>query len=352
MMIQAEMAAMVDNTPSEVREALHEIRAATEKAANLTRQLLLFSRRQVMQPRDLDLNEIVTSLVKMLQRIIGEDVRLQLELHPAPLILHADAGMLDQVLMNLVVNARDAMSNGGRLVIETSEKTVDEDLARLNPDAVPGRYVGLSINDTGCGIPPEILPRIFEPFFTTKEPGKGTGLGLATVYGIVKQHKGWLKVYSEPGRGTNFQIFLPASAATSADPAQPAARPKPRGGTETILLVEDEPAVRSLTRTILERRGYKVLEAANGVEGFSVWQEHRGAVSLLLTDLVMPAGVSGQKLARQIQAEKPDLKVIFTSGYSPEIAGRELELRSGENFLQKPCSPDQLLETVRRCLDG
>jgi len=352
MMIQAEMAAMVDNTPSEVREALHEIRAATEKAANLTRQLLLFSRRQVMQPRDLDLNEIVTSLVKMLQRIIGEDVRLQLELHPAPLIIHADAGMLDQVLMNLVVNARDAMSNGGRLVIETSEKTVDEDLARLNPDAVPGRYVGLSINDTGCGIPPEILPRIFEPFFTTKEPGKGTGLGLATVYGIVKQHKGWLKVYSEPGRGTNFQIFLPASAGTSADPAQPAARPKPRGGTETILLVEDEPAVRSLTRTILERRGYQVLEAANGVEGFSVWQEHRGAVSLLLTDLVMPAGVSGQKLARQIQAEKPGLKVIFTSGYSPEIAGRELELRSGENFLQKPCSPDQLLETVRRCLDG
>jgi PAS domain S-box-containing protein len=352
MMMQAEMAAMVENTPSEVREGLHEIRAAAEKAANLTRQLLLFSRRQVMQPRDLDLNEIVNSLAKMLQRIIGEDVRLQLDLHPAPLIIHADAGMLDQVLMNLVVNARDAMPNGGRLVIETSEKTVNEDVARLNPDAVPGRYACLSVNDTGCGIPPEILPRIFEPFFTTKEPGKGTGLGLATVYGIVRQHQGWLNVYSEPGQGANFQIFLPASTATDAELKQTTARPKPRGGTETILLVEDEPAVRTLTRAILERRGYQVLEAANGVEAFNVWQEHRAAVSLLLTDLVMPAGVSGQQLARQIQAEKPDLKVIFTSGYSAEIAGRDLELRNGENFLQKPCGPDQLLETIRRCLDG
>jgi PAS domain S-box-containing protein len=352
MMMQAEMAAMVENTPGEVQEGLHEIRAAAERAANLTRQLLLFSRRQVMQPQDLDLNEIVTSLAKMLQRIIGEDVRLQLHLHPVPLIIHADAGMLDQVLMNLAVNARDAMSQGGRLLIETSEKTVDENIARLNPEAAPGRYACISVSDTGRGIPPEVLPRIFEPFFTTKEPGKGTGLGLATVYGIVKQHQGWLKVYSEPGRGANFQIFLPASTATVADLARAAARPKPRGGTETILLVEDEPAVRTLTRAILERKGYKVLEAANGAEALNVWQEHREAVSLLLTDLVMPGGMTGQQLARQIQVERPNLKVIFISGYSAEMAGRELQLRRGESFIQKPCAPDQLLETVRQCLDG
>jgi len=338
MMMQAEMAAMVENTPEEVREGLHEIRAAAERAANLTRQLLLFSRRQVMQPRDLDLNEIVTSLAKMLQRIIGEDVQLQLHLHSAPLIIHADAGMLDQVLVNLAVNARDAMPGGGRLLIETAEKIVDENMAGLNPDAAPGHFAYFSVSDTGSGILPEVMPRIFEPFFTTKEPGKGTGLGLATVFGI--------------GQGAHFQIFLPASTATDVELAQATARPKPRGGTETILLVEDESAVRSLTRVILERHGYKVLDAVNGVEALNLWREHREAVSLLLTDLVMPAGLSGQQLARQIHAEKPDLKVVFTSGYSAEIAGRELQLRSGENFLQKPFASDQLLETVRRCLDG
>jgi len=352
MMMQAEMAAMVENTPEEVREGLHEIRAAAERAANLTRQLLLFSRRQIMQPRDLDLNEIITSLAKMLQRIIGEDVQLQLHLHSAPLIIHADAGMLDQVLVNLAVNARDAMPGGGQLLIETSEKIVDEHMAGQNPDAAPGRFACFSVSDTGHGIPPEVMPRIFEPFFTTKAPGKGTGLGLATVFGIVKQHQGWLKVYSEPGQGTHFQIFLPASTATDAELARAAARPKPRGGTETILLVEDESAVRSLTRVILERHGYKVLEAVNGVEALHVWREQREAVALLLTDLVMPAGMSGQQLARQIHVEKPDLKVVFTSGYSAEIAGRELQLRSGETFLQKPFASDQLLETIRRCLDG
>jgi PAS domain S-box-containing protein len=351
MMLQTEMSVMVENTPEEVRAGLYEIRAAAERAANLTRQLLLFSRRQVMQPRDLDLNEIVTSLAKMLQRIIGEDVQLRLHLHSAPLMVHADAGMLDQVLVNLAVNARDAMPNGGRLLIETSEKTVDENAAHLNPDAAPGRYVGLSVSDTGSGIPPEVLPRIFEPFFTTKEPGKGTGLGLATVFGIVKQHQGWLTVHSEPDQGARFQIFIPASTATKAELAQAAARPKPRGGTETILLVEDEEAVRRLTRVTLERHGYKVLEAADGVEAFNVWQKHREAVALLLTDLVMPAGVSGQQLARQIQAEKPDLKVVYVSGYSAEIAGRELQLRNGENFVQKPFAPDQLMATIRRSLD-
>jgi two-component system cell cycle sensor histidine kinase/response regulator CckA len=305
-----------------------------------------------MQPRDLDLNEVVTSLAKMLQRIIGEDVRLQLHLHPGPLITRADAGMLDQVLLNLAVNARDAMPDGGRLLIETAQKQVDDELARLYPDAVAGDYVWLSVSDTGGGIPPEVLPRIFEPFFTTKAPGKGTGLGLATVFGIIKQHRGWLKVYSEPGQGTNFQVFLPATQTSSAELLRTTRQTQPRGGTETILLVEDEATVRLLCRAVLERAGYRVIEAANGVEALRLWKARTEHVHLLLTDIVMPAGVDGRALAQQLQADAPKLKVIFTSGYSAEIAGRELVLSEGQNFLQKPCPPQKLLETVRQSLDG
>jgi PAS domain S-box-containing protein len=352
MFMQIDLVATVDQLPAEAREGLQQIRAAAERATNLTRQLLLFGRKQVMQPCELDLNEVVTSLAKMLQRIIGEDVSLQLHLHPAPLLLRADAGMLDQVLLNLAVNARDAMPSGGRLLIETSEKTLGEDLRRRDPDAAPGRYVQLSMSDTGSGIPPEVLPRIFEPFFTTKEPGKGTGLGLATVFGIVKQHRGWLKVESEPGRGTCFRVFLHAGEVEADGPGREAAHPKPRGGTETILLVEDEAVVRLPTRALLERNGYRVLEAANGVEALKVWGEHRKDIALLLTDLVMPEGITGQQLARQLRQAAPRLKVLFTSGYSGETAGREIELGSGECFVPKPFSRDQLLEIVRRCLDG
>jgi signal transduction histidine kinase len=350
MLMQAELAESVENLPEVARDCIREIRAYTERAANLTRQLLLFSRRQVMQPRDIDLNEVVTNMGKMLQRIIGEDIRLQLRLHPAPLLTRADAGMLEQALMNLAVNARDAMRKGGRLLIETAEKTVDESIAQVDLDAAPGRYVCLIVSDTGCGIPPELLPRIFEPFFTTKEPGKGTGLGLATVFGIVKQHKGWLKVDSKPGQGVKFHIFLPAGNA-AADLPETVTPSKPRGGTETILLVEDEWAVRTLTRAILKRHGYKVLDAPTGIEALKLWQEHGGAAALLLTDLVMPAGMSGQELARQLRAEHAQLKVIYISGYSTGIAGQELQLRKGERFIQKPFGPDQLLGTIRQCLD-
>jgi CheY-like chemotaxis protein len=196
------------------------------------------------------------------------------------------------------------------------------------------------------------LPRIFDPFFTTKEPGKGTGLGLATVFGIVKQHRGWIKVRSEPGNGANFQIFLPASAARPGEEFSRAGQRQPRGGTEIILLVEDDPAVRQLTRSALEREGYHVLEAANGIQALEVWREISGRAALLLTDLVMPGGMTGHELARRLQAKKPDLKVIFTSGYSADIAGRELELSPSENFLQKPFEREQLLESVRRRLDG
>ena len=351
MMMQAEFSAAVEGTPAKVVEGLQEIRAATERAAALTRQLLLFGRKQVLQPRELDLNEVVTSLAKMLQRIIREDVRLQLHLHTAPLHVRADAGMLDQVLMNLAVNARDAMPKGGRLLVETSETMVGEEAARMHPDAAPGRYVCLSVTDTGSGMTPEVMSRIFEPFFTTKEPGKGTGLGLATVFGIVKQHKGWVTVQSEPSRGACFQVYLPASEGRP--PVEKvAARPGLRTGTETILLVEDDSALRNTTRRILERQGFQVLEAANGVEALRFWKQHRDRVALLLTDLVMPEGMNGQQLAGALQISKPDLRVVFTSGYSAEIAGGEIRLRSGENFIQKPCSPAELLEVIRKTLDS
>ena len=353
MMMQTELALAVDQTPAAVREGLQQLRIDIDRASDLTRQLLLFSRKQVMQNRTLDLNEVVASLVKMLQRTIREDVRLDLHLGSAPLIVNADANMLDQLLMNLAVNARDAMPNGGRLLIETSEKLIDVEQMKVNPEASLGRYVCLSISDNGCGIPPEVLPHIFEPFFTTKEAGKGTGLGLATVFGIVKQHHGWIRVYSEIGNGTTFQVFLPAAAASATEDsagAQP--KPKPRGGTETILLAEDNEVLRKLTRMVLQKNGYTVLDVADGVAAGEVWNQEQGRIDLLLTDLVMPGGVNGHDLAARLCGEKPGLKVLFTSGYSAEIAGRELALRAGQNFIQKPCPPGQLLEAIRNCLDS
>ena len=351
-LLQTELITGRGGLPEAAREGLQQIRAAAERAANLTRQLLLFSRRQVMQPRDLDLNEVVRNLAKMLQRIIGEDVHLELRPYPAPLMTRADAGMLEQVLMNLAVNARDAMPQGGRLIIETAPKEFTAEEVAALPDARPGHYVGVRVSDTGCGIPPEILPRIFEPFFTTKEPGKGTGLGLATVFGIVKQHGGCLQVASEPGRGTTFEVFLPALAEPAAAGSTAAPRPAPRGGAETLLLVEDDPEVRTLTRATLERHGYRVLEAPDGLATLGLWRQHRDAVALLLTDLVMPGGLNGRDLAQRLRLDRPQLKVIYTSGYSAELAGRKWHPGPGEAFLQKPCPVELLLETVRRCLDA
>jgi PAS domain S-box-containing protein len=349
MLMQIELARMEGGLPAEVSANLKQIYDDASRAASLTRQLLLFSRRQIMQSRDLDLNEVITNLAKMLQRIIGEDVHLQLNLHSAPLLTHADPGMLDQVAMNLAVNARDAMPQGGRLVIGSSEFVVGVELAQQQPDAAPGRYVCLSVTDNGSGIPPEILPRIFEPFFTTKEVGKGTGLGLATVFGIVKQHRGWLTVESTPGAGTTFKVFLPALKTSVLEVAEAVA--KPPGGTETILLAEDDVAVRKSTVTILRQRGYQVLEAASGPEALKVWSQARDVIALLFTDLVMPGGITGRQLAAQLQTDKPGLKVIYASGYSSDIAGREIQLQSGENFIQKPVHPDKLLKTIRECLD-
>ena len=351
-MMQVELTAMTEQLPEPVEEGLGQIRAAAERAANLTRQLLMFSRKQVMQPRELDLNEAVTSLNKMLQRIIGEDVRLKLNLHPHPLHTRADAGMLDQLLMNLVVNARDAMPDGGRIIIETSEKVFTEAEAALIPDAWPGRHVCLRVTDTGSGISPENLAHIFEPFFTTKAPGEGTGLGLATVFGIVKQHGACLAVQTEVGRGTTFEIYLRATEKMVKLPEETKVKPKLRRGTETILLVEDEPEVRMLTRLVLEQQGYRILEAAHGVEALKIWEENQGTIQLLFTDIVMPEGINGRELAGCLRARNPKLRVIFSSGYSADFAGRELALQAGQHFIQKPSRPQEVLRTVRQCLDS
>ncbi len=346
-LLQAQVTEHTREIPLEAVEGVRQIQRSCERGANLTRQLLLFGRRQEMQPRDLDLNEIVNNITKMLQRIIGENITMQLRLNSAPLITRADAGMLDQVIMNLAINGRDAMEGRGRLTIETSVKKVSATAAAPNPEAAPGDYACLAISDTGSGIPPEILPRIYEPFFTTKEQGKGTGLGLATVFGIVKQHKGWIDIKTARDKGTTFKVYLPLGRTAPEAEAGNAGLPASTAGSETILLAEDDPEVRKITRKFLELHGYNVLEARNGVEALDIWKKERGKVDLLLTDLLMPDGVNGYDLARRLHAASPGLKIVFMSGYSGDLTGQGLELRPGENFLQKPVQPDQLLALLR-----
>jgi two-component system cell cycle sensor histidine kinase/response regulator CckA len=258
---------------------------------------------------------------------------------------------LEQVLMNLAVNASDAMPNGGQMLIETAEKVVDEPTAKDNLDLKPGRYVCLSVSDTGTGIPPDVLPRIFDPFFTTKAVGKGTGLGLATVFGIIKQHHGSIAVSSRVGLGTRFQVLLPASATALVKRSVASSESKLPGGSECILVAEDEPVVRASLCRILSRYGYQVLEAENGVQACQLWKTHRHEVRLVLTDLIMPGGISGRQLAQRLRLDKPQLKIVFTSGYSAEIAGQEVNQLDGEEFIGKPFQTHQLLETIRRVLD-
>jgi PAS domain S-box-containing protein len=349
-MMQADLASTVAEQPEESKELLMDIKAATERAANLTRQLLAFSRRQIMQPRLVNLNDAVTSMSKMLQRLVSEDVDLQLDLYPGPLLTRADAGMLDQVLLNLVVNARDAMPAGGRLLVATAARLFTAQDGATLPDASPGRYVCLRVSDTGTGIEARHLPRIFEPFYTTKEPGKGTGLGLSTVFGIVKQHGGFITAVSEPGQSTTFEVFWRAADASLLPQAGDAPTSSRRRGSETILLVEDETVVRMLTRVVLERAGYRVLEAPNGVAALRIWEQNRTKIRLLITDMVMPGGVSGRELAARLNAQNPDLRVILTSGYNAAMAGRELSIQEGHSFIQKPATPQHLLAVVRRSL--
>jgi PAS domain S-box-containing protein len=350
--MQAELLKTSGGLSAEQAEYADEIGVTVNRAAALTRQLLLFSRREVFRPRDLDLSGSIAGTLKMLQRILGENIEMQLKLSPQPMSIHADAGMMDQILLNLTVNARDAMPNGGRLVIETSGVEIDEFTASQSAHMQAGSFVCLTVSDSGCGILPEILPKIFEPFFTTKDVGKGTGLGLATVFGIVQQHQGWINVYSEVGRGTVFRIYLPRLAP---DVGQKSAQPELaniRGGTETILLVEDDPALRVSVRKALSKLGYRILEAPTGVKALEVWQQYRDEIRLLLTDMVMPDEMTGTELAERLLQENPGLKVIYMSGYSAQIVGKDFPLKEGINFLTKPLQASKLAQVIRDRLDS
>jgi CheY-like chemotaxis protein len=299
------------------------------------------------------LNEVIANLTKMLNRVISENIDLQC--HYAALLPHvqADTGMMEQVILNLVVNARDAMPEGGQLRVATEPVTLVEAHARLNPKARAGEFVCVMVSDTGTGIAPEVLSRIFEPFFTTKEVGKGTGLGLATVYGIVQQHQGWIEVSSQVGEGSTFKVFLPAIPTPAGLAPAAEAEAEIRGGKETILLVEDEHTVRVTTRRMLESKGYRIREATNGREALEVWQSHAGEIALLLTDIIMPGEMTGRDLAEQLWGQRPGLKVIFMSGYSADVLvkGTDYIRRTKSHFLQKPSSSRVILETVRRTLD-
>jgi CheY-like chemotaxis protein len=342
-----------DQLSAAASEGLNHIIAASEKAANLTRQLLVFSRKQVMQSQPLALNDLIRNLAKMLARTIREDIRLEcLYADPLPFV-QADPGMLEQVLLNLVVNARDAMPHGGHLRIATEKRRFDAAQAQANPEARPGEFVCLSVSDTGTGIAPEHLSRVFEPFFTTKEPDKGTGLGLATVYGIVKQHQGWIELSSKVGAGTRFNIFLPAIPTSAPTAGACRAESTLRGGTERILLVEDDFAVRAITQQLLETNGYRVWKVASAQEALELWRAHASEVDLLLSDLVLPGPLTGRELAERLRQEKPQLKVIFMSGYSPEAGGGKTDFvcRLNARFLPKPCATHTILEAVRSCLD-
>jgi PAS domain S-box-containing protein len=337
-------------SPEQVKFA-DEIEATVERAATLTRQLLLFSRHEAAQPRELDLNESIANTTKMLRRILRESIGLEIRLAAPPMFVHADAGMMDQVLLNLAVNARDAMPNGGRIVIETAGVEFDEFTAAQAVPARPGSFVCLSVTDTGCGIPPEILPRIFEPFFTTKGVGKGTGLGLATVFGIVQQHQGWINVDSVVGQGTTFKVYLPRLADMTGRKIAVKMQAAPPTGKETILLVEDEPSLLNVFRQTLARLGYHVLAASTGVKALEIWQAHRAEIHLLLTDLTLPDSLSGKHLAQRLLQENPQLKVICMSGYSAEAADKNFPLHEGVNFLTKPFEPHKLAQIIRERLD-
>jgi CheY-like chemotaxis protein len=334
--------------------SIQAISFASERATSLTRQLLMFSRKEVIQPKQLDLKGVVDNMSKMLQRLLGETISLECTSSPNLPTVLGDTGMMEQILMNLAVNARDAMPKGGTLAVSTAPVTVNEDYVRVHPDARTGLFICLQVQDTGCGMDPATIKRIFEPFFTTKEAGKGTGLGLATVYGIVKQHSGWIEVNSRVGKGTAFKIFFPATLKQAEVPVATAGHTdgELRGGYETVLVVEDEPVLRDLAQLILQDCGYKVIEASSGVEALTIWQQHQGNIDLLLTYMIMPDGLSGKDLAESLLAHKPQLKVIFSSGYNVDDIGIEATLKAGSRFLQKPYSRTTLARAVRESLDS
>jgi PAS domain S-box-containing protein len=332
------------------RAEVEEIMKAARRAASLTRQLLAFSRRQLLELQVLDLNALVANLEGMLRRLIGEDVEFRTVLTPARGTVLADPGQLEQVIMNLAVNARDAMPQGGKLTVETAAADLDESSAQAHIPVIAGSYMMLAVSDTGAGMDAETKARLFEPFFTTKEKGKGTGLGLATVYGIVKQSGGYIWVYSEPRHGTTFKIYLPRIEADP-EPLAPKAAPVSLRGSETVLVVEDEEAVRSLIRTVLETRGYVVIAAEAGEEALRLANAHDGVIHLLVTDVVMP-GMSGRDLAQHLAPVRREMKALYLSGYTDDAIVQHGVLEPGIAFLQKPFMPQELARKVREVLDA
>jgi signal transduction histidine kinase/CheY-like chemotaxis protein len=332
------------------RKDLEEIFNAGTRAAKLIRQLLSFSRQQVLEPKVLDLNDIVRGIDKMLERIVGEDVKLVASAAPGLGTVRVDPGHIEQVIVNLVVNARDAMPAGGTLVVETSNVDLCDTNAHEHPGVAPGRYVMLAVSDTGIGMDEATLARAFDPFFTTKEKGKGTGLGLSTVLGIVEQSGGSVRVVSRPGKGTTFKVYLPRVQA-AVEVARPTLAPTTLCGTETVLLVEDEDSVRAVARAILQRNGYRVIHASNAREALIICEQHADVIHLLLTDVVMPE-MSGADLAVRVRQIRPKTKVLFMSGYTDESVARHGVLEPGVAFLQKPITPKTLARKVRDVLDA
>jgi len=346
----SELLLVMPESNDAVRSSVQAISDAADRAAGLTRQLLAFSRQTILQPKVLDLNQIVHETTSMLKRLIGEDIIFSTVLEPGLQRVRVDPGQLNQVLMNLAVNARDAMPRGGHLTIETTNVVLSPEYAELHLDCQPGPHVMLAMTDTGHGMSPEVIERIFEPFYTTKAVGKGTGLGLATVFGIVKQSGGCIHVYSEPGHGTTFKIYFPAVIEPVADNIVTPAEVVKRGN-ETILLVEDEAGVRQLALMTLQGHGYRVLLASDGKDALRVVHAHSGPIDLLLTDVVMPR-LNGPDLAQLLHARSPQLKVLFMSGYTDDAVIRHGILQAEVAFIQKPFTPVALIRKVRQVLDG
>ncbi|NWJ44439.1 MAG: PAS domain S-box protein [Chloroflexi bacterium] len=333
-------------------EYLNQVSLASNRAANLTQQLLAFSRRQVMKSSLLDINDVIEQMSKMLRRVIGEDITLRVNYYPNLQSVRGDEGMLQQVLLNLAVNARDAMPKGGQLIITTSVVDIDPLYVTYNLEAQLGKHVCLSVSDTGSGISAEVLPHIFEPFYTTKALGKGTGLGLSTVYGIIKQHKGWITVYSTLEQGTTFNIYVPIDSELLTNEQQKEYNSLVKGGSETILLVEDEVIVLSMVKSILIKLGYKILEAQNATSAMKLWEEHKKEIDLILTDIIMPGGISGIDLVEKIREKDNDVNVIFTSGYSIEMVNNTTNFDNKTQFLPKPYTFKSLAKILRVALDN